>query len=529
MFKDYPLKEPLLEALAKKGFEIPTPIQAAALPLALEGRDVLGQARTGTGKMLAFALPSANRLEADKTKGRAPRALIITPTRELALQVAGELEWVAPQLTTVTIYGGIGYGSQATALRRGTDVVVATPGRAIDYFNQGVLTLSEVQVVVLDEADEMLSMGFEEDMETLLGATPKERQTLLFSATLPAWAKRLAAQHLQDPVVLNMVKDEAVSYQEIAIDAPLRQRPVLLSDVIHAYASTRAIVFTRTKAEVDEIAQSLATAGHGAEAVHGDLNQIQRERVLERFRSGQATVLVATDVAARGLDIPEVDLVVHYRMPERADIYQHRSGRTGRAGRGGKVVLLYSGRERHELAGLERAVARRFQYASAPRPEEIRSAKLTALLGRLENQSAEDRAVWRAVAAGWVSEGEVDSIAGLLALLLGGAPEERSLLTGEEGWRTMRLAGRNLVVPQVVRLLKEAGAGDVGRIQLAPDAAYLDLRPAEVSELEPAALAGVKLSLASTVPAPERKPERGRGPRKPRGGGRPYRGSGYGR
>ncbi len=503
MFKDYPLMEGVLQALSKKNFVTPTAIQAAALPHALEGRDVLGQARTGTGKTLAFALPIANRLEADGAKGRAPRALIITPTRELALQVAGELEWVAPHLTTITIYGGTGYGTQAASLRRGADVVVATPGRAIDYLNQRILELSRVEIVVLDEADEMLSMGFEEDMETLLGATPKERQTLLFSATLPAWAKRLAAQHLQDPVVLNMVKDEAVSYQEIAIDAPLRQRPVLLSDVIHAYASTRAIVFTRTKAEVDDIAQSLSAAGHGAEAVHGDLNQVQRERVLERFRSGQATVLVATDVAARGLDIPEVDLVVHYRMPEKAEAYQHRSGRTGRMGREGKVVLLYSGRERRELAQLERAVARRFTYSAAPRPQEIQDAKLTALTLRLGQQGEGDKAQWRQVAERWIGEGDVDMVAGLLAMVLGSV-QERSLLTGEEGWRTVKVEGRNLVVPQIVRVLKEAGAGDIGRIQLGGDEAYVDLRPAELSALDPSSLNGLSVSATSTVPEPER-------------------------
>ena len=483
MFTDLPLPERVLSALAAKGFTIPTPIQAAALPHALDGKDVLGQARTGTGKTLAFGLPIASRLEADNAKGRAPRAFILTPTRELALQVASELEWAAPHLKIETIYGGTGYGQQASALKRGVDVVVATPGRALDYLKRGVLDLSAVEVVVLDEADEMLSMGFEEDVETLLAATPAERQTMLFSATLPGWAKRLAGVHLRQPVHLDLIKDEEVTYQELAIEAPLTSRLGVLSDLLHARAGDKAIIFTHTKVEVDRLARDLNARGHAAEAIHGDLNQTQRERVIGRFRAGQVNVLIGTNVAARGLDIPEVDLVVHYRIPNETDAYQHRSGRTGRAGREGTVVLLYGPKERRALSMLERAVSRSFERMAPPTPESIQAAKLGNLINSAQAQSADDKAQWKDVADDFVKRADTDTLAGLLALLLGGAPAPRSLLTGEEDWVTLELSGPIHNVAQVVRLLKEAGAGDLGRIQLSPAGAYADVRPGTLPAL----------------------------------------------
>jgi len=498
VFEELGLSEPVLAALAKKGITVPTPIQKEALPAALAGGDVLGLARTGTGKTLAFALPIAERLEASHAPGRAPRALVLAPTRELALQVAGEMEWVAPHLRVVTVYGGTGYGSQAAALRRGADVVVATPGRAIDYLNRGVLDLSQVRLAVLDEADEMLSMGFEEAVETLLGATPEGRQTLMFSATLPGWARRLVRRHMKDPLVVNVVQDEEVSYREIAIEAAPSARLAALSDVLFAHGPERVIVFTRTKKEADEVARALTARGHGAEAVHGDLNQSQRERAVGRFRSGQVSVLVATDVAARGLDIPEVDLVVHYRLPERAEPYQHRSGRTGRAGRSGTVIIFHSGRERRELAQLERAVGRKFEHGRVPAPEEVQQAKIAGLLRRAAAQPEEDRAVWREVARAWIEREDAESLAGLLAMLLGGAPKPRSLLTGDEGWRTLELEAPHLSVGKVVAVLKRSGFTDIGRIQLVGGVAYADVRAAEAgSKLD--LVQGLKVRIAKRV------------------------------
>ena len=475
-FTDFPLHERVQDALARKGFTEPTPIQAESIPFVLDHRDVLGQARTGTGKTLAFGLPIANHLEASKAKGRTPRAIIITPTRELALQVASELEWLAPHLKVIAVYGGTGYGKQAGDLKRGCDVVVATPGRAIDYLQRGVLDLSQVEIAVLDEADEMLSMGFEKDVETLLDATPRERQTLLFSATLPQWAKRLSKEHLTHPEHINVMKEEEVSYEEVAIEANLSSRLGVLSDVLHLHHGDKAIIFTNTKAEVDKIAKELSLKGHGAEAIHGDLNQVQRERVLARFRNGQASALVGTNVAARGLDIPEVDLVVHYRLESEVDQYQHRSGRTGRAGRKGKVVILHGSKERRDLQGLERALRRTFTRGTPPSPDSIQRAKLDGLMRNAKSQSKKDKAEWADIAADLIKSEDEDTLAGLFALVLGGAPAPRSLLTGEEGWTTVELAGASNP-GQVMRILKDAGAADVGRIAIGKNAGYADVKP----------------------------------------------------
>jgi ATP-dependent RNA helicase DeaD len=506
MFNHYALSERVLKTLQDKGFTTPTAIQSATLNDSLAGRDILGQARTGTGKTLAFALPIVNRLETDRSKGRAPRAFILTPTRELALQVAGELEWLGKHLKIVTVYGGTGYSKQHMDLSRGSDVVVATPGRAIDYLERDVLDLSRVEVVVLDEADEMLSMGFEEDVEKLLSATPSERQTMLYSATLPAWAKKISHDYLRDPVHVNLIKDEKVSYEEIAIEANANVRLNVLSDVLHAHFGDKAIIFTHTKAEVDDLAQALNSKGHSAEAIHGDLNQTQRERVISRFRSGQVNILIGTNVAARGLDIPEVDLVVHYRIPAETEAYQHRSGRTGRAGRSGTVVLLYSNRERRELEMLERTVSRRFKRESAPTPDKVQHSKVNNLLANAKAQHSEDKAIWEYIAKDLIANQDTDTLAGIFALMLGGAPEAKSLLTQETGWVTLKLEGRIFNVGQVVRALREAGVTDVGRIQLAEKTAFVDVK----TEYQKVQLEGYKVFKATHVPGAtiNRKDER---------------------
>lgn len=423
-FQDLGLRPETVRRLAERGIEKPTPIQEKALPPALAGRDVLGLARTGTGKTLAFALPIAERLSPSTAKGRPPRALILAPTRELALQVADELAWIAPHLKVVTVYGGTGYQAQARALKEGADVVVATPGRARDYLERGVLDLGQVEIAVLDEADEMLSMGFEEEVEALLGATPKTRQTLFFSATLPPWARRLARRHLKDPVTADVTQNEGVSYREEVYRVPHRAREGALSNLLFAKAPERAIVFVRTKAEADEVARRLAGRGHAARAVHGDLGQRDRERTLGAFRRGKAKVLVATDVAARGLDIPEMDLVVHYQLPERPEAYQHRSGRTGRAGREGTVALFEGGGERPRVRRLEAALGRRFARAELPSPEAARHAQIKALLERARSQPEAKKARWRDAARAWIEAGDVEALSGLLAELF--EPEEEA-------------------------------------------------------------------------------------------------------
>ncbi|HLR47164.1 MAG TPA: DEAD/DEAH box helicase [Deinococcales bacterium] len=521
LFSDFALDGRILDALSSKNINEPTPVQRETLPPALDGRDVIGQARTGTGKTLAFALPIAERLEPSSERGRLPRALVLTPTRELAIQVATELESVSRHLRVSMIYGGTGYGRQARELKDGVDVVVATPGRALDYMRQGILDLSAAEIVVLDEADEMLSMGFEEDVETMLAATPEGRQTMLFSATMPRWAQNLSAQYLNEPVTVNVVASEEVTYEELAIEAPGRNRLNLLADVLHVHGGGRAIVFTHTKAEVDEIAQGLDALGIPAEAIHGDLNQVQRERVVDRFRRGQLSVLVGTDVAARGLDIPEVDAVVHYRIPSQSANYQHRSGRTGRAGRAGTVVILYSRFERRRLQQLERAVRRRFRTVGAPDREEVQASKLNGLLLRIEDQERSDREQWLPVAREWIAEGKSEEIAGLLTLLLGGAPEEESLLTGEVGQVTLLLSGGRLTAPHVVRLLKDAGASQIGRIMPIWDGAVADVPAADVKGLINRDLEGFRVTRATHIPP---APKRGGGPG---GGGRPRGRGGY--
>ncbi|MEX2542135.1 MAG: DEAD/DEAH box helicase [Trueperaceae bacterium] len=526
MFEQYELDERVINALRDRNITDPTPVQAAALPHALDGGDVLGQARTGTGKTLAFALPISQRLQPDNSRGRAPRAFVLAPTRELALQVAGELGWVAPHLNVTTVYGGTGYGTQASSLKRGTDVVVATPGRAIDYLDRGVLDLSAVEIAVLDEADEMLSMGFEEDVEKLLGATPSERQTLLFSATLPTWAKRLSERHLHEPLTVNVVREEAVGYHELAIETSLGSRTTVLADVLHAHGGARSIVFSHTKAETDKLAQALTQAGIPAEAIHGDLNQAQRERAVERLRSGNVKVLVGTDVAARGLDIPAVDLVVHFRLPTDPSSYQHRSGRTGRAGRSGKVVVFHGPRERSALGRLERAIKRRFDHVQPPRPEEVQDAKLEGLLAQIDEQPEADRDAWRGVAQRWLEQRNEKALAGLLALALGGKPAGRSLLTGEEGWVTLQIKGAPLRVPQVMRLLKETGAKEVGRIvEAGPAGALADVRPEDEARLVGAATAGFDIVKATHVPR-QAEGDRGGGRSRDRKDGRGARASG---
>jgi len=475
MFNNYPLPERVLEALVDRGITTPTPIQTETLPLSLAGEDIIGQARTGTGKTLAFGLPIATHLEAAKGKGRAPRALVVTPTRELALQVSGELAWLAAHLDIVTIYGGTGYGQQLRSLSQGCDVVVATPGRALDYLKRRALDLSQVKIAVLDEADEMLSMGFKEDVETILSATPSERQTLIFSATLPKWTQRLVRSHTQEANHVDVMGGDSVSYRETVVEAETGVRPAVLSDVLHVQGGEGAIVFTNTKAEVDKLRDMLVADGHKVESLHGDLNQVQREDVLGRFRKGLLTALVGTNVAARGLDIPQVDLVVHYRLPDDAANYQHRSGRTGRAGREGHVVILTSNRERRQIGQLERTLSRRFERGIPPLPEHVRDAKLQRALGLAKQQPDGDKAIWTDLAQRLIQDADHDTLSGLLAAFLGGAPAQRSLLTGEEGQTTLALRGDVRSVGQVVRVLKEAGVHNVGRIQLSKEGAFADI------------------------------------------------------
>ncbi|HEX2865151.1 MAG TPA: DEAD/DEAH box helicase, partial [Deinococcales bacterium] len=455
MFTDYALPPEALAALSAQGITTPTPIQTAVLPVALEGRDVLGRARTGTGKTLAFALPIAARLEPSRERGRRPRAIILAPTRELARQSASVLEWAAPKLDVLAVYGGAAYSPQERSLERGTDVIVGTPGRIIDHLDRGKLNLSDVQMVVLDEADEMLSMGFEEAVERILRETPPEHQTLLLSATLPDWVNRLAAHHQKNPERIDLVAGETAvvsTTQNLAVRVAPAGRTRVLADLLTVLAPERAIVFTRTRKDTDDLALELVHRGIEADAIHGDLAQAQRERALGAFRSGKTRVLVATDVAARGLDIPEVDLVVQTHVPQDAEAYIHRSGRTGRAGRAGTAIVLYTDREFRSLRFLERETGIRFEQRGAPTAREVREASAANAAGQARAVPAEVLDAYMEEARRLYDDLGLEGVAAALACIAGvTAPAPAaSLITGEEGLVTLLLHGERLGVSRAV-------------------------------------------------------------------------------
>lgn len=459
----------LAARLAERGITEASPIQAESLPHTLQGRDLIGRARTGTGKTLAFALPIIMKLEPSRERSRLPRAIVVAPTRELAKQVADEFSKSAPGLSTVTVYGGAAYGPQENALRRGVDVVVGTPGRLIDHLERGNLDLSAVQFAVLDEADEMLSVGFADAIETILQKTPEERQTMLFSATLNNDIKRLSRNYLKDPLIVDMVgegKSQAAQTVEHLKVRVGRSRTRVLADLLTVYNPEKAIVFTRTKREADELANELIHRGLESEALHGDLAQTQRERALGAFRSGRVGVLVATDVAARGLDIPEVDLVVQYHLPQDPESYVHRSGRTGRAGRTGTAIIMYGDRDNREMMGLERITGVRFKERALPTPSEVAQASARASSDMVRRVAPEAAQGFQAEAEKLFSELGLEALARALAKISGVTEPAKaaSLLSGEEGLTTLILHGERLSVPRTVALLARAVDVDTRRL-----------------------------------------------------------------
>nr|GLL44459.1 DEAD-box ATP-dependent RNA helicase 53-like isoform X2 [Ipomoea trifida] len=361
------ISQEIVSALAQKGITKLFPIQKAVLEPAMKGSDMIGRARTGTGKTLAFGIPIMDKIIRYNEKhgrGRNPLALILAPTRELAKQVDKEFYESAPNLDTLCVYGGVPIGRQMGQLERGVDVVVGTPGRIIDLIKRGALNLAEIQFVVLDEADQMLNVGFAEDVETILENVPRKRQTMMFSATMPNWIMKLTQKFLRTPLHIDLVGDsdqklaDGISLYSIACD--MRSRPAILGPLITEHAKGgKCIVFTQTKRDADRLAYAMQRS-HRCEALHGDISQNQRERTLSGFRQGHFNILVATDVAARGLDVPNVDLVVHYELPNSSEIFVHRSGRTGRAGKKGSAILIYSAQQLRDVRGIEREVGCRF-------------------------------------------------------------------------------------------------------------------------------------------------------------------------
>ena len=380
-FSSFNLRPELVQAITALGYVEPTPIQAGMIPLMLTGVDVIGQAQTGTGKTAAFALPILNNLQPGK---RLPQALVMAPTRELALQVADATISFGQfcKVQVLAVYGGAPYIRQINELRRGVDVVVGTPGRLIDLLNRGVLDLSAIRTVVLDEADEMLSMGFIEDIETILAATPAGRQTALFSATMPTPIRRLADKYMHNPQSVTIDREQvtvAATEQRYYL-VNEREKTAALTRLFEVEEISSALIFVRTRAGTGELANELSTRGFPSEVLNGDLNQDARERTLNRFRAGQIKVLVATDVAARGLDIDDISHVFNYDLPDDAEIYVQRIGRTGRAGKTGIAISLVPVFEKRRVKDIERFTRSKLIQATLPTTEEIvarREAELT--------------------------------------------------------------------------------------------------------------------------------------------------------
>jgi ATP-dependent RNA helicase DeaD len=373
-----------MRAVASLGYESPTAVQEQAIPVLLEGRDLIAQAPTGTGKTAAYGLPIVDRLA---ERERRTQALIVVPTRELAIQVADALAELGRHrsLVALPIYGGQPYDRQLRALAHGVQVVVGTPGRLLDHLARGTLVLDQVRTVILDEADEMLNMGFVEDIEKLLGALPAERQTALFSATIPQRIRRLAEQYLRDARHVSVEAGSAVApmVRQVYYNVSWTAKPDALARILESEQPESAIVFVRTRRDADEVAEHVIRLGYSAQAIHGDISQAHRERVLDSFRAGNTRLLIGTDVAGRGLDIPDVSHVINYDIPPDAEIYVHRIGRTGRAGSAGQAISLVTPRERGLLAMLERGIHRRLEQRLLPTDADLAGRRQAAFRDEL--------------------------------------------------------------------------------------------------------------------------------------------------
>ena len=392
-FDGFGFSEALLGTLKAKGYNEPSPIQKAAFPELMLGRDLVGQAQTGTGKTAAFALPLLERLQ---TGQKTPQALVLAPTRELAMQVADSFKAYAaghPHLKVLAVYGGSDFRSQINALRRGVDVVVGTPGRVMDHMRQGTLDTSGLRSLVLDEADEMLRMGFIDDVEWILEQLPKERQVVLFSATMPPEIRRLSKRYLNDPAEITIrTKDqEGKRIRQRSITVPMSHKLEALQRVLDACGGEGVIIFARTKAITLTVAETLEAGGHQVAVLNGDVPQNQRERTVERLRSGSVDILVATDVAARGLDVERIGLVINYDMPFDSEAYVHRIGRTGRAGRTGEAVLFVTPRERRFIRNLERATGQPIEAMEVPGNTAINQGRLDRLRKQLSAAATNER------------------------------------------------------------------------------------------------------------------------------------------
>ncbi|MGP5240441.1 DEAD/DEAH box helicase [Corynebacterium flavescens] len=427
-FANLGLPDDVQQAVAKVGYTQPSPIQEQTIPILMEGRDVVGLAQTGTGKTAAFALPVLSQID---VKARHPQALVLAPTRELALQVADSFQTFADHLGRIEvlpIYGGQAYGIQLSGLRRGAQVIVGTPGRVIDHLEKGSLDISQLRFLVLDEADEMLNMGFQEDVERILEDTPEGKQVALFSATMPNGIRRLSKRYLNDPAEIT-VKSERRTNDNIKqryLLTPHRQKMDAFTRILEVIDYDAIIVFCRTKHETEEVADQLKERGYNAAAINGDIAQQQRERTVDQLKDGRLDILVATDVAARGLDVDRITHVVNFDIPNDTESYVHRIGRTGRAGRTGEAILFVTPRERRMLRSIERVTNARLEEMELPTVDAVNDKRkerfAQAITDNLETKQSE---LFRGLVRKYSETNNVamDDIAAALAVQLQGGTE----------------------------------------------------------------------------------------------------------
>ena len=392
-FSTLGLPRELTDVVAALGYEEPTPVQRETIPLLLAGRDLLGQAATGTGKTAAFALPMLHRIHQDAPAVRQTSGLVLVPTRELAMQVAEAVHKYAKgvRLSVLPLYGGAPMHSQIRELERGAQIVIATPGRALDHIRRGTLKLGGLRVLILDEADEMLDMGFAEDLDAILQATPDTRQTALFSATMPSRILSIAERHLKDPARITIAREKTATgkmprVRHVAYIVGRAQKGATLERVLDMEDPVAALVFCRTRLEVESLVEKCNAHGHRAEGLHGGMLQKQRDRVMGMFRAQKASLLIATDVAARGLDIEHLSHVVNYDVPASPEVYLHRVGRTGRAGRGGTAITLAEPREQHHLRAIERFTKSKLEVGKVPTVADLRTRRLELMRASLRER-----------------------------------------------------------------------------------------------------------------------------------------------
>lgn len=384
-FQDLNISQDTLQAIEDMGFEEPTPIQVRTVPLILDGRDVTGQAQTGTGKTAAFGIPAIEQVDAGS---RETQILVLSPTRELAIQIAEEFARLAKYhrgISILPIYGGQPIGRQFRGLRRGAQIVVGTPGRILDHLNRETISFSALKMVVLDEADQMLDMGFRDDIEKILRATPDDRQTVLFSATLPGPILDVSKRFQKKPEIVSIARKEVTvpQIEQLYLELHRRDKLEILCRLLDVYDPELSLVFLNTKRGVDDLTTNLQARGYFTEALHGDMKQFQRDRVMAKFRTGSIDILVATDVAARGIDVEDVDLVINYDVPQDIEYYIHRIGRTARAGRTGRAITFVGPREYYRLKMIQDYTKIRIARIPLPTPDDVEESRTRKLVDRL--------------------------------------------------------------------------------------------------------------------------------------------------